>query len=53
MKWWLRDKLINEIRDYIRAEVAINPAADDPFKYRFNQGLAEILERYYDTGREN
>lgn len=55
MKWHEREKLIKEIKDYIADNVlyACKGVAAPNYAFRFDQGLTDILERYYATGSKN
>ena len=55
MKWFLKDKLIKELKQYFLDNTTVdyhNGGAIE-FKYRFDVGFREILEKYYDAGRKD
>jgi hypothetical protein len=55
MQWFQKEKLIKEIKDYLQDNIlhANKGVARIEYAFRFDQGLKEILEKYYVTENKN
>lgn len=55
MKWHEKAKLIDELLGYLEDNIiyACKGEVKPSYAFRFEQGLEDILERYYATGSKN
>lgn len=55
MKWHDKAKLVKELLSYLEDNIiyACKGEVKPSYDFRFEQGLEDILERYYETGSKN